>query len=154
MLPLTLVCLLQSIIGAFAQQASRQLVLNQVVRLNGALLPNPPTFTIPSSPNISVSVALCSAGISTPRFIFSNDTSITQPSLNDVGQPNVFEVPLGSDGIGNWTGHAPDGGFLTVSGAGQIPFEVGVSDQGEFRDSVVWLDIALRLGVYLPFNVT
>ncbi len=130
MLPFTLLCLLQTVLGALAQQTSRQLSLNQVVRFNATSLPNP-IFTLPSSSNdLSVSVALCSNGSSLPKFIVSNDTSITQLGLSDVGQPNVFEVVLGEDGFGNWTGQAPEGGLLAVSGAGQVPFEVGVSDQG------------------------
>ena len=134
MLPFAFICLLQASLGALAQQIPRQLSLNQVVSINKTSLPNPPVFILPPSSNdISVSVALCSSsGPSSPRSILSNDTSLTQLSPSDVGQPNVFELSLGEDGFGNWTGLAPQGGFLAISGAGQMPFEVGVSDQGMF----------------------
>ena len=133
MLPLTLIYLLNQILGGTAQQTAFQLPLNNLANFTGNTLPNPPVLSIPSSQdgNLTVTVALCAPGPQTPRFILSNDSSITQPGLSDLGNGNVFELPL-TDGFGNWTGPVPDGGFMTVLNAGRTPFEVAVSDDGTY----------------------
>ena len=133
MLPLTLIYLLNQILGGTAQQTAFQLPLNNLANFTGNTLPNPPVLSIPSSQdgNLTVTVALCAPGPQTPRFILSNDSSITQPGLSDLGNGNVFELPL-TNGFGNWTGPVPDGGFMTVLNAGRTPFEVAVSDDGTY----------------------
>ncbi|CAL1702382.1 unnamed protein product [Somion occarium] len=143
MLPLTLIYLLQQILGGNAQQSSFQLPLNNLSNFTGTTLPNPAVLSIPSSQssNFTITVALCSSSPQIPRFILSNDTSITQPSQPDLDTPNVFEVSL-NNGYGNWTGLMPNGGFMSVLNAGQTPFEVGVSDGGpmhEIMDSYPFL---------------
>lgn len=133
MLPLTLIYLLNQIIGGHAQQTSFQLPLNNLANFTGNTLPNPPVLSIPSSQtgNLTVTVALCAPGPQTPRFILSNDSSIRQPGLSDLGNGNVFELLL-TDGFGNWTGPVPNGGFISVLNAGRMPFEVAVSDDGAY----------------------
>jgi calcium channel MID1 len=132
MLPLTLICLLQAQL-AFSQ-SSVQLSLNSLYSSKSSSRSVPTLFSLPGSKsNVSVSVALCSATTSAPRFFLSNDTSISQPGPEDVGEDGVFEIAL-EDGWGEWTGSLTEGGVLAVSNSGsaQTPFEIGVSDDGTY----------------------
>lgn len=133
MLPLALIYLLHQILEGNAQQSTFQLPLNNLANFTGNTLPNPPVLSIPGSQtgNLTVTVALCAPSPQTPRFILSNDSSIRQPGVSDLGNRNVFELPL-TDGFGNWTGPIPDGGFMSVLNAGRTPFEVAVSDDGTY----------------------
>lgn len=47
-----------------------------------------------------------------------------------MGGGDVFEITL-EEGFGVWTGIIGDGGFLAISGSVQVPFEIGVSQDGE-----------------------
>lgn len=128
MLPLALICLLQAQLAV--SQSPVQLALNSVYTSPPFSRSGPTLFSFPtSSSNVSVSVALCAAASSAPRFFVSNDSNVQRPSQNDVGDMGVYEITL-NDGYGEWTGPFGDGGYLAVSNAGQVPFEIGVSDEG------------------------
>lgn len=128
MLPLALICLLQAQL-AFAQSA-QPLSLNSLYTSPPPGRSRPTLFSLPtSSSNVSVSVALCAASANAPRFFLSNDTNVSLPGPDDVGEAGVYEIAL-SNGFGWWTGALGDGGYLAVTDGGQIPFEIGVSDGG------------------------
>ena len=127
MLPLTLLALVQVQL-IYAQNTPLQ--IDSLQNFTAATLPRSPVFSLPDSSSLSVSVAVCGNDASAaPRFFITNDTTISQPGPDNAGDPNVFELAL-SDGWGNWTGDTSNGGFLSVTNAGQTPFEIGVSDQG------------------------
>lgn len=141
MLPLALFALLQARL-AFSQSPI-ELSLNSLFSSPAIPRSQSAVFQLPNSTsNVTVSVALCSATTAAPQFFLSNDTSITQPGPDDVSEKGVFQLTL-TDGWGEWTGRLPDGGFLAVSGSGsaQVPFEIGVSDDGErlCPELPVWL---------------
>ncbi|KAI0791360.1 stretch-activated Ca2+-permeable channel component-domain-containing protein [Abortiporus biennis] len=149
MLPLTLLCLLQAILGVLAQQTPIQLSLNNLYNF---------TVSTPTSNS-----RLFNLPLSRSRFFITNDTSVPDPGPNDLDNPNVFELDVGSEGFASWTGSMPDGGVLAVSGAGQVPYEVGVSDEGPIH--AVWDDypllgdstsnqVLLFSPPFSPFNIT
>lgn len=134
MLPETLLSLLN--VAVVVAQSRQALSLNSVSSFNPRTLPNPPSFSLPVSSILTVSVALCSnnsAGF-IPRFFVTNSSTVNNPGSS--GGPDVFEVPL-NGGHGNWTGVFPDGGVLAVENVANISFEVGVSDKGELGSSDV-----------------
>ena len=124
-------CTLLCLIHAWLVLAeSETLSLNQLYNFS-TTTSNPSTYTLPESINLTVTLALCSYDTSDgPRFYLSNDSSVI-PSPDNVGQPNVYHIELGDEGIGNWTGIMSSRGLLAVYNATQTPFEVGVSDNGE-----------------------
>lgn len=62
----------------------------------------------------------------------TNDSTIYDPGPPDVGRPNVYEISLGSDGMGSWTGQILNGGALAVDvNDAQFSLQIGVSDDGE-----------------------
>jgi len=128
MLPETLLCLLNAAI--VLAQSRQQLGLNAVSSFNPLTLPNPPSFTLPTSNELTVSIALCSSnsGGSTPRFFVTNSSTVDNPGSG--GGTDVFEIAV-NGGHGNWTGVFDSGGTLAVENVGQVSFEVGVSDNGE-----------------------
>lgn len=130
MLPLALLALIQAQL-IHAQQSTLSLPLNSLYNFTVSSTTKIfPIYSLPDSNLLSVSVALCANVASPPRFFVTNDTTITQPGPDDVDDPNVYEILL-NNGLGQWTGVASSGGYLAVSSAGQAPFEIGVSDQGE-----------------------
>lgn len=124
MLPETLLCLISATI--VLAQSRQQLSLNTLSSWNAQNLPNPPTFTLPVSQSLSVSIALCS-GTSSARFFVTNSSSIDTPGSD--GGTDVYELVV-TNGHANFTGVFTDGGVLAVEEAGQSSFEVGVSDTG------------------------
>lgn len=129
MLPQTLLIFLLDV-ALVAAQNSQTLSLNGLASFTPQTLPNPPTFTLPSSDVLAVSVAVCSGNSQSglPRFFVTNDTSTGTPSSN--GGSNVFEIVL-NEGMGNWTGFGGNGGLLAVENGGQVSFEIGVTSSGE-----------------------
>lgn len=125
MLPLALLALIQVQI-VYGQQAV-PLTLDGVYNYNSSS--KSPSFSLPASSNLSVSVALCADATSPPRFFVTNDSTITHPSQQYLGVSDVYEITL-EDGYGEWNGIMDNGGYLAVSNA-QVPFEIGASDQGE-----------------------
>ncbi|KAJ7647463.1 stretch-activated cation channel Mid1 [Roridomyces roridus] len=95
--------------------------------------PSPPFFTLPSASQLAISVALCSGNLDTavPRFFVTNSSSTASPGSG--GGDDVFEIIL-SQGQGSWTGVFPSGGVVGVEGAGQMPFEIGVSQDGPLHE--------------------
>ncbi|KAJ7733407.1 stretch-activated cation channel Mid1 [Mycena maculata] len=122
MLPATLLLLLNAALAA--AQTRTTLPIDWVTP---ELTPNPPFFTIPTGSQLAISVALCSATTDTnvPRFFVTNSSSTASPSSG--GSDDVFEITL-SQGQGSWTGTFPSGGVLGVENAGQMPFQIGVSN--------------------------
>ena len=51
----------------------------------------------------------------------------------------MFEIEL-EDGLGAWSGIVNDGGILAVSGAVQVPIEIGVSQNGECHPLEQYMD--------------
>lgn len=142
MLPFSLLLLLQIHLSN-AQQSSIQLALGSLVNFTAASLPKTPVFSLPPAhSNVSVSVALCASSVSPPRFFLSNSTSIFQPGPDNVGGGDVFEITL-EEGFGAWTGIIGDGGFLAISGSVQVPFEIGISQDGE--SMILWLICVLKV---------
>ncbi|PCH34749.1 hypothetical protein WOLCODRAFT_19550 [Wolfiporia cocos MD-104 SS10] len=132
MLPQALLLLLQTWIVVADTQ---QLPLNQLQTFSSATA-NPATYALPVSPHLSVSVALCSYKLSnSPRFFVSNKSSFV-PGPDDLGKPNVYEIDLGDGGLGSWTGAMNVSGTLAVYNATQVPFEVGVSDDGPIHQTL------------------
>jgi hypothetical protein len=117
MLPQTLLCL----VLASSVSAQQSIALNSVTSFSGSNLPSPAVFSLPSSENLTVSVALCSdPPANQPKFIVSNDSSGT----------NSWEIQVSKSGFASWTSRAVNGGTLQVENAANLRFEVGVSDNG------------------------
>ena len=126
MLPEALLCLLSATL-AFAQTRTT-LSVNAVVPFTSSSLPK--TFALSPSPNLALSVAICSDSTPIPRFFVSNiSNSDSQDSPSSSGGTDVFEISV-QNGQGNWTGIFPNGGLLAVeqNGAQGVSFQVGVSD--------------------------
>ncbi|KAJ6577432.1 stretch-activated cation channel Mid1 [Mycena capillaripes] len=120
MLPAALLLLLNAALAA--AQTRKSLSIGTVISEAA------PFYTIPSGPQLAISIALCAGTTDTPvpRFFVTNSSSDASPGPG--GGDNVFEIVL-DQGHGNWTGAFPSGGVLgVVPDAAQIPFEVGVSD--------------------------
>ncbi|GBE85763.1 hypothetical protein SCP_0802850 [Sparassis crispa] len=127
-LPRTLLCLLQAFL-VVAQPP--QLTLNHgVYNFSSSTLPNPPTFKLPVSNPLYLSVALCSAQTTLPRLFVTNDSTASQPGPAELGQANVYEIPL-EDGLGVWSGPMNVQGVLAIYNASQsLSFEIGLSNAG------------------------
>ncbi|KAJ7454728.1 stretch-activated cation channel Mid1 [Mycena latifolia] len=119
MLPATLLLFLNAALSV--AQTRQSLSTGSVVSEQA---PNPPFFTIPTASQLAISVALCS-DTAVPRFFVTNSSSDASPGSS--GGDNVFEIVL-NQGHGNWTGIFPEGGVLGVEDAGEMRFEIGVSD--------------------------
>jgi hypothetical protein len=119
MLPHTLLCLL----SAYLVTAQSPLTLDSLNAISPSNFPDPPTFTLPPSSNLIVSIGLCSDPPQTnpPRFFISNDTT----------SGKVWEIDVGS-GFGFWKGRAAQGGVLRVDNGNGMSFEIGLSDTGEY----------------------
>ncbi|RDB24086.1 Stretch-activated cation channel MID1 [Hypsizygus marmoreus] len=127
MLPEALICLL-NVALAFAQ-TQQALPLNALASFTPSNTPKPPVLSLPTSSNLSVTVALCSSG-NNPRFFVTNSSDAIPGSS---GGKSVFEITL-KDGYGNWTGPFRDGGVLAIEDVGQSSFELGVSEQGPIHE--------------------
>jgi len=93
----------------------------------------PLLFSLPSSSQLTISVALCAPPSSSPPRVFVSNSSDSQVIPGPNGGPDVFEVILGSLGLGNLTLDAGDTtGVLTVyGGATSDGLEIGVSQGGK-----------------------
>ena len=133
--PEPLLLLIVQAITSFAQP--NLLVINQSLPLDTLNLPSS-TFALPQSPNsqLTISVALCDAApldsnANNARFFATNNSAVNDPGP-DSTESDVYEITLGSDGIGNITLLGNVGGVFSVSvGGSQQRFEVGVSDAGK-----------------------
>ncbi|KAJ7056654.1 stretch-activated cation channel Mid1 [Mycena amicta] len=122
-LPAALVLLLNTVLLSAAQ--SRQTL--SVGYVFGPVNSTSSFFTIPTATQLAISVALCAGTTdsTSPRFFVTNASSSASPGSG--GGEDVFEIAV-DQGHGSWTGVFPAGGVLGVEDAGQIPFEIGVSD--------------------------
>jgi calcium channel MID1 len=113
-------------------QSPQQLTINSFLSFTPASVPNPPTFAVPVSNSLSISIAFCSDNSQSPnpRFFITNDSAVHNPGSSNVGTSDVFEIVV-KDGLGVWTGSFNAGGLLGVEDVNQMAFEVGVSDGGE-----------------------
>ena len=84
-------------------------------------------LALPASPQLTVSVAICTSQAASARFFLSNSTSGAVPGPG--GGADVFEIQLGG-GIGQWSGSAPGGGLLAVQDLNEGSFQISVSDNG------------------------
>ncbi|EIW77795.1 hypothetical protein CONPUDRAFT_61634 [Coniophora puteana RWD-64-598 SS2] len=129
----TLVCiLLASLADAQTTQSLSLNSLTPVTPDSSSLL-----YRLPSSSQLSVSVAQCSDS-SPPTFYITNDTSIADPGPSSGG--DVYQINL-KDGYGSWTGTAPNGAVLSATNLGQTPFEIGVTDSEPMHrlaDALPW----------------
>ncbi|KIK55700.1 hypothetical protein GYMLUDRAFT_248510 [Collybiopsis luxurians FD-317 M1] len=126
MLPETLICLLNA---AIIQAATAQLSLNSILSLNAQNLPSPPTFSVPAAETLTITVAFCSSGTSSPRFFVTNSTSVDDPGPD--GGEDVYEI-LVEEGLGTFSGIFSEGGVLAVDtdNSNSFAFEIGASDDG------------------------
>ncbi|KAG1734588.1 stretch-activated cation channel Mid1 [Suillus lakei] len=115
-LPRHLWCLIHATLALSAQES---LTLNTLYSFSGASLSSDPTFSLPQAQQLTVSVAICSTGTTSPAFFVSNNTASTSTT-------DTHEIPLQS-GFGNWTGTALQGGSLVVQNIGQTSFQVATS---------------------------
>src|ERR1700742_1740128 len=115
LLPEPLLCLYFAVL--VQAQTQQVLQINSNTAFLPSNLPNPPIFSIPSADNLTVSVAICSNGGSSPRFFVTNSSETNTPSSS--GGNDVFEITL-TNGYGQWTGEFLDGGALAVENAGQF----------------------------------
>ncbi|KAF9236792.1 stretch-activated cation channel Mid1 [Melanogaster broomeanus] len=118
----TLLCLLH--VSLALAQAQQALPLNSVTSFSSSTSPS--LFGLPSSSQLTVSVAICSSQALSARFFLTNSTSGINPGPG--GGSDVFEIPLNT-GYGQWSGSAPVGGLMSVQDL-QGSFEVSVSDDG------------------------
>ncbi|KAH9847078.1 stretch-activated cation channel Mid1 [Lenzites betulinus] len=126
MLPTSLFAVVLSFLSLVEAQKSQQLVLEKVLDISTANLPNPPAFRIPASPNpLFVSVALCATHDNSTRFFLTNDTSISNPGPSDVDSVNTVEIGLPTEGYGIWSTYFTNGGVLSVV-KGNAPIEIEV----------------------------
>ncbi|KAG1850506.1 stretch-activated cation channel Mid1 [Suillus tomentosus] len=97
--------------------AQESLTLNTLYSFSGASLSSDPTFSLPQAQQLTVSVAICSTGTTSPAFFVNNNTASTT---------DILEIQLDS-GFGNWTGTTQQGGSLVVQNVGQTSFQVVAS---------------------------
>ena len=136
-LPVSLLAVIQSFL--LLAEAQQKLSLDTTVGFNSNNLPNPPTFTVPSTTGpLIVSVALCAASDHPPRFFVTNDTTLSQPSPSDVDNLNTYEILVGSEGFGSRALVFNDGGTISVAkDSTATPFEMVVSANSEHRSSCI-----------------
>ncbi|KAI8995212.1 stretch-activated Ca2+-permeable channel component-domain-containing protein [Trametes punicea] len=129
LLPLSLLALIQSFLSFVDAQQPQQLVLEQVVDVSTASLPNPPTFRIPASSDpLFVTVALCASSDNTNRFFVTNDTTQSDPGPSDVDAVNTVELDLSDGGVATRSSLFNNGGVLSVlKGSTPVEFQVLVS---------------------------
>ena len=133
---------LLSLSSTLAQSPQTQLSFDTPVTLTGgnfSTTSTPVVFSLPSSSQITISIALCAAASSSPPRVFltntSSDSQVVIPG--PAGGPNVFEVTFNGLGLGNFTLDLPAGdatavGVLAVyDGTTTDSLEIGVSQGGE-----------------------
>jgi len=127
---------------ALSQSTQPSLSFGTPVTLTGAnfsTTSTPLLFSLPSSSQITISLALCAAASNSPPRVFvTNSSSSSQPVVpGPDGGPDVFQVTVGSMGLGNLTLDLPTGddaaaGVLAVyGGTTSDSLEIGISQGGE-----------------------
>ena len=129
-----LVCLL-SLSLTRSQSIHSSLSLNVPLFLSGNNFSSstPPLFSLPSSSQLTVSIASCSSPSSNPPRVFVSNSSDSQLIPGPNGGADVFEVILGSLGLGNLTLDAGDttGVLAVYGGTTSDSLEIGVSQGGK-----------------------
>jgi hypothetical protein len=129
-----LVSLLISLPLTRPQSTLSSLNLNTPLSLagNNFSSPAPLLFSLPSSSQLTISIALCASPSSNPPRVFVSNSSASQVPPGPNGGPDVFEVTLNSLGLGNLTLDAGDTtGVLAVYGTTSDSLEIGVSQGGK-----------------------
>lgn len=129
-----LVCLL-SLPLTRSQSIHSSLSLNVPLSLSGNNFSSstPLLFSLPSSSQLAVSIALCTSPSSNPPRVFVSNSSDSQVVPGPNGGSDVFEVILGSLGLGNLTLDAGDttGVLAVYGGTTSDSLEIGVSQGGK-----------------------
>jgi len=132
---------LLSLPSTLAQSIQIQLSFDTPVTLTGgnfSTTSTPLVFSLPSSSQITISIALCAAASSTPPHIYvtnsSSDSQVVIPG--PAGGLDVFEVTFNSLGLGNFTldlltGDPAAGVLAVYGGTTSDSLEIGVSQGGE-----------------------
>jgi calcium channel MID1 len=111
-------------------QAQNVLQLDSVSEFSGNKLSSTPTFSFPSSSQLSVSIALCTNGTQTPTFFITNNTALDGSAVASGSGDDVWEIDV-ENGYGNWTGPALDGGLIVGNNLGSARFQIALSTEGE-----------------------
>lgn len=132
---------LLSLPSTLAQSTQIQLSFDTPVTLTGgnfSTTSTPLVFSLPSSSQITISIALCAAASSTPPHIYvtnsSSDSQVVIPG--PAGGLDVFEVTFNSLSLGNFTldlltGDPAAGVLAVYGGTTSDSLEIGVSQGGE-----------------------
>jgi calcium channel MID1 len=129
MLPESLLLLLSAAI-AYSQQTTQNLTVNNVTSFNTLSLPPNPSFSLPQSEQLSITIALCSNSFSIPQFFVSNSSD--SAALDDPDEEDTFSEILFASGLGNWFGSFANGGVLAITSNSSdgVAFDIGISDSG------------------------
>ena len=126
MLPESLLCLLSAAVAY--SQTTQILTVNNVTSFNTLSLPSKPSFSLPQSERLSITIALCSKSSSIPQFFVSNSSDSAK--LDD-SEDTFTEIQF-SFGLGSWFGRFANGGVLAIESndADGVAFDIGISDSG------------------------
>ena len=126
MLPESLLCLLSAAIAY--SQTTQNLTVNNVTSFNTLNLPSNPSFSLPQSEQLSITIALCSNS-SIPQFFVSNGSD--SATLDDPEEDTFYEIQFAS-GLGSWFGRFANGGVLAIKSDSSdgVAFDIGISDNG------------------------
>jgi calcium channel MID1 len=127
MLPESLLCLLSAALAY--SQTIQNLTVNNVTSFNTLSLPSNPSFSLPQSEQLSITIALCSKSSSIPQFFVSNSSD--SATLDDPEEDPFSEIQFAS-GLGNWFGMFANGGVLAIKSdsSDDVAFDIGISDSG------------------------
>ncbi|KAJ3777791.1 stretch-activated cation channel Mid1 [Lentinula raphanica] len=119
--------------AALIQAATASLSLNSILSLNFQDLPSPPSFSLPVSPNLTITVAYCSSATVSTRFFVTNNSFVDNPGPD--GGEDVFEITV-DQGLGTFSAVFLEGGVLAIDGASSddFSFEIGASDSGPMHE--------------------
>ena len=126
MLPESLLCLLSAAVAY--SQTTQTLTVNNVTSFNTLSLPSTPSFSLPQSVNLSITIAICSQSSSIPHFFVSNSSdSATFP------EDSFSEIEF-TYGLGSWSGRFANGGVLAIesNNSGGVSFDIGISNSGMY----------------------
>jgi calcium channel MID1 len=130
-----LVSLLLSLPLTRSQSTLSSLSLNTPLSLSGNNFssPAPLLFSLPSSSQLTISIALCASPSSSPPRVFVSNSSDSQVPPGPSGGLDVFEITLNSLGLGNLTLDAGDttGVLAVYGGTTSDSLEIGVSQGGK-----------------------
>lgn len=141
---------------ARAQTTTRfTLSLDTPVTLTGnnfSTTSSPVLFSLPSSSSeVTISLALCAAASSSPTLFFVSNSSDSQIVPGPNGGAGVFEVQIGSLGLGNFTLALSPGdtaGVLAVyGGSSSDNLEIGVTE-GRKHICLIPRSVAAHISIF------